>query len=143
MDNVVSFVDFRAKKDAEKSLETPAEDTLLFEAHVHSRGPNDEHYPAYFHIPEHLRGGNPGEKLREMADQLEDVVLALRMTAQTIDPIEDGDVLANITVYSSSKVSTHLSRRLNDRDWLARRFTQVLEQNFADCQQRDLQSPAG
>lgn len=128
-DNVISFTHFRERKAA--SLPEPEPEQPLFEVHVKPHSGEDLDFPAYFHIGEELERLSPGERMREMANILEDVVSSLRSAAHSIEPDEDGEVIATFTIFASSKVRSQIHTDMKDKAWMERRLNQILEQNFA------------
>lgn len=147
MSNVVSLCHFRAEREQNQpEIEPHLEDEVLekgplFEALIYpSREGDDEQFPVMFHLSDDLQKMAQPQRLREMADMLEDVVGQLRGAAHNADPENsDGQVMAQITLYSSSKIGATFHEGLNDANWLKRRLEQVLETNFADVRQSSVE----
>lgn len=134
---VISLCAFREKRQQDEANALTEDTDLqddqpLFELHIHPKDTQSDQYPTYFHLSERMMSLSPGGRLREMADMLEDVVSSLRSAAHAVEPDEDGPVVANVTVYASTKVKTEIHEGLQDRDWMERRLKQALEQSFGN-----------
>lgn len=138
-DKVIDLQAFRSSRE-ERSENPLLTATPILELALHPLEEGDTHYPASFFFHKDLMDLPSAERLREAADMLEDTVSALRATAHETDPNEDGQVVAQITIYSSSRIETLFHPNLNDPEWLRRRLDQVLEKNFAECQPGTLPS---
>lgn len=71
-------------------------------------------------------GETPGERLRRISDQLTIVARLLRDEAERIEPSEDGELLATVHVFRSSRVRLWRSVEMTSRKWLHKRLRDAM-----------------